>query len=329
MAAPEKAASASPAPAPAARPPEPSLPMRTRLRQSIFEVILPLVAAGIVVTGWVSVAPARMAEWGAVKTIIFSIPFVLALVVVVMFAYALGAHRRIRREWVRNNPDDPGCKNLLIVYDLSRKALYLPTIVASLLASALMFLKQRWGLLPDLEPTLLGGIWLGVFFVNFLVEEYDIDLRALIITVVVLAGAFMWVAVMNWIPEFFRFFHRFGMAIDAAGYALIAAVFVVAILYSVFKGTFHYAVITPNYISLQMGLAETGEQLSREQYSTRIEAEDLIERLLGFGRLIITFRDTRRAPMVFLVHGVGRKAAQLEGIRGTYLVDQQDPTRGA
>ncbi len=329
MAAPGKPPAGSPASAPAAEPPAPSLPAGARFRQRLFEIVLPLVALVCVVGGWVSVAPARMAEWGAVKTVIFSIPFVLALVLVGLFAHALGAWRRIRRDWVRNNPDDPNCKNLLLVYDLSRKALYMPTIATSLVMSALMLLKQRWGLLPDVEPTLLGGIWLGVFFVNFLVEEYDIDLRALIITVVVLAGAFMWVAVMNWIPEFFRFFGRFGIAIDAAGYALIALVFIIAILYSVFKGTFHYVEITPNYINIQMGLAETGEQLSREQYSTRIEAEDLIERLLGFGRLIITFRDTRRAPMVFLVHGVGRKAAQLEGIRGTYLVDQQDPTRGA
>ncbi|HRR79321.1 MAG TPA: hypothetical protein P5532_13050 [Planctomycetota bacterium] len=320
------ASQASPA---AGQPARPAGPFRAVLRQRLFETVLPLLALVCVVGGWASVAPGRMGQWGAVKTVIFSIPFVLALVLVGIFAHALGAWRRIRRDWVRNNPDDPTCKNLLMVYDLSRKALYFPTIVTSVVMSVLMFLKQRWGLLGDVEPTLLGGIWLGVFFVNFLVEEYDIDLRALIITVVVLAGAFMWVAVMNWIPEFFRFFERFGIAIDAAGYALIASVFILAILYSVFKGTFHYVEITPNYLNIQMGLAETGEQLSREQYSTRIEAEDLIERLLGFGRLIITFRDTRRAPMVFLVHGVGRKAAQLEGIRGTYLVDQQDPTRGA
>ena len=106
-------------------------------------------------------------------------------------------------------------------------------------------------------------------------------------------------------------------------------IFIIAILYSILKGSFQYAEITPNYINIQTGLAETGEQLSREQFSTKIDAEDLIERLFGFGRLIVTFRDTRRPPMVFLIHNVGKKSAQLEGIRGTYLVDQQDPTRGA
>lgn len=316
---PPAAPSASPTPA------KPRLPIR---HSRLLQVILPLLAAAGVVAGWASVALHRMSEWGPVTTIIFSIPFVLALVLVALFYRALGVHHRTRQQWVKNNPDDPMCRNLLIVYQLSQKALYIPTIVASLVMSALVLLRANWNLLPGLDPKLLGGIWLGVFFLNFLMEEYDIDLRALIIAVIVVAATFMWMAVMGWMPEFFRFFHRFEIEIDAAGYLLIAAIFILAILYSIFKGTFQYVEITPNYLNIQMGLAETGEQLSREQYSTRIEAEDLVERLLGFGRLIITFRDTRRPPMVFLVHGVGRKSAQLEGIRGTYLVDQQDPTHG-
>jgi hypothetical protein len=69
--------------------------------------------------------------------------------------------------------------------------------------------------------------------------------------------------------------------------------------------------------------------VSREQFSTCVVAEDLIERMLGFGRIIIMFRDTRRSPMTLLVHGIGKKATQLEAIRSTYLVDSQDATRGA
>ena len=322
MAAPDRPPAAQPPPA---APAGPRLPVQ---HPRFFQTVLPLAAAFCVIAGWASVALPRMSDWGMVKTIIFSIPFVLGLVLVALFYRALGVHHRTRRQWVKNNPDDPTCKNILIVYQLSHKALYLPTIATSLVVSVLMMLKERCGLLPGLAPELLGGIWLGVFFLNFLIEEYDIDLRALIIAVVVVAGTFMWMAVMNWLPEFFQFFRRFGIEMDSASYLLIAAIFIFAILYSIFKGTFQYIEITPNYINIQMGLAETGEQLSREQYSTRIEAEDLIERLLGFGRLVITFRDTRRPPMMFLVHGVGRKSAQLAGIRGTYLVDQQDPTRG-
>jgi len=326
VAAPTNPSAAPPAsPAPAKSP----LPKAPPSLRRVLQTVLPLLAVVGIVAAWACVAPRRMGEWGVVRTVVFSIPFVLALAVVAIFHRALRNRDHTRRNWVKNNPDDPTCRNLLIVYSLSQKAIYLPTIATSVVMGVLMVLKERWTLLPGLDPKLLGGIWLGIFFVNFLVEEYDVDLRSLIITTVVVAGAFMWVAVMDWFPEFFRFFRRFGIQMDSASYFLIAVVFVIAILYSVFRGAFHYAEITPNYINIQTGLTETGEQLSREQYSTRIEAEDLLERLLGFGRLVVMFRDTRRPPMIFLIHGVGRKAAQLEGIRGTYLVDQQDPTRGA
>ncbi|MBM4036270.1 MAG: hypothetical protein FJ291_31425 [Planctomycetes bacterium] len=139
---------------------------------------VPLLAAAAIVAWWTIIVSARMRDWGPVKTAIFTIPFLLALVLVGLFYRALGTYERIRRHWVKNNPDDPACKNLLVVYELSRKALYIPTIVVSLAASALMVLKDRWGMLPGLDPKLLGGIWRGVFFLNFLVEEYDIDLRA-------------------------------------------------------------------------------------------------------------------------------------------------------
>ena len=326
MAAPTSPSTVPPASRARSKPSPPKLPLSP---QRVLGAVLPLLAVIGIVVAWGLTAPQRMAEWGAVRTVVFSIPFALALALVAIFHRALRGRDHVRRNWVKSNPDDPHCKNLLIVYSLSQKAIYLPTIVTSVVVGALLVLKERWGLLADVDPKLLGGIWLGIFFVNFLVEEYDVDLRSLIIATVILAGAFMWVALMDWFPEFFRFFRRFGIQMDAASYFLIAAVFVIAILYSVFRGAFHYAEITPNYINIQTGLTETGEQLSREQFSTRIEAEDLIERLFGFGRLVVTFRDTRRPPMIFLIHGIGRKAAQLEGIRGTYLVDQQDPTHGA
>lgn len=346
MATPENApanppAPVPPAPAPSAlasppAPPAPSAPPAPRASGShltwlrVLQIALLAAAAIGLVVAWALLGARRMGEWGPVKTVVFSIPFVLGLVLVVLFYRAVRSIDRIRKKWMESNPDDPTCRNLLVVYDLSRKALYIPTITTSLVMSVLMALREDpWKLFPGLDPKVLGGIWLAVFFLNFLVEEYDVDLRSLVLTVVVLAATFMWVAVMGWVTEFFHFFRRFGMELDSTAYLLIAVIFILAILYSILKGSFQYVQITPNYINIQMGLAETGEQLSREQFSTRIDAEDLIERLFGFGRLIITFRDTRRSPMTFLVHGVGSKAAQLEAIRATYLVDEQDPTRGS
>lgn len=321
---------AAPPPPAAPAPVRPAAPRRPIPWRRIGQILLPLVAVTVVVTAWAGVAVPRLRgrEWDIIKTAIFSIPFVAALVLVLIFYRALRTYDRIRQKWVKSNPDDPTCKHILIVYDLSKKALYIPTITTSLVMSALMLLKDQWAPLARVDPKVLGGIWLAVFFLNFLVEEYEVDLRSLIIAAGVLAATFMWMAVMGWMKEFFEFFRQFGIQIDSTGYLLFAAIYIVAILYSMLKGSFQYVEITPNYMNIQTGLAETGEQLSREQFSTRIEAEDLIERLIGFARLVVTFSDTRRQPMVFLIHNVAKKSAQLEAIRGTYLVDQQDPTHG-
>ena len=87
------------------------------------------------------------------------------------------------------------------------------------------------------------------------------------------------------------------------------------------KGLFCYVAITPNYMNIQAGLTETAEQVSREDYTTRVDTGDFLERVMGFGRVIITFRDSRRMPMMLLVGGIGKKTQALETIRGKLTVD--------
>jgi hypothetical protein len=43
--------------------------------------------------------------------------------------------------------------------------------------------------------------------------------------------------------------------------------------------------------------------------------------VLGFGRIIITFADQHRPPLVLLVSRIGKKAAMLESLRGVTAVD--------
>jgi len=93
------------------------------------------------------------------------------------------------------------------------------------------------------------------------------------------------------------------------------------------RGLFYYVAITPNYLNIQSGPTETGEQVSREEYSTRIDTGDFLERLFGFGRIIITFSDTRRQPLFLLVGRIGKKASTLESIRGKLAVDRYQPVR--
>ena len=132
---------------------------------------------------------------------------------------------------------------------------------------------------------------------------------------------------MGWVKPFVRFFGHLGVEIDATGYLVLAGIFAMAILISWIKGLFYYVTITPNYMNIQVGPTETGEQISREEYSTRIDTGDFLERLVGFGRIVITFSDQRRQPIMLLVSRIGKRAQTLESIRGKLAIDRYQPAR--
>jgi hypothetical protein len=129
------------------------------------------------------------------------------------------------------------------------------------------------------------------------------------------------------VVPFVRAFRHLAVSVNSTGYLVIAALFLVATFVSWLRGLFYYVALTPNYLNIQTGPTETGEQVSREEYSTRIDTGDFLERLFGFGRIIITFSDQRRQPVVLLVGRIGRKAAKLESIRGKLAVDRYQAAR--
>ena len=89
---------------------------------------------------------------------------------------------RLRMEKMLRN--DPDINDWLIVFNWTSKILYLPTIAVSVLACLLMFLKQGGWFFEAVTPGMIGGAWLVVFFVNFLVEEFEISVKLLLITIV-------------------------------------------------------------------------------------------------------------------------------------------------
>jgi hypothetical protein len=74
-------------------------------------------------------------------------------------------------------------------------------------------------------------------------------------------------------------------------------------------------------MNLQEGPTETGEQIGREDYNTRVDTSDFLERLLGFGKIIITFKDQKRQPIALLVWRIDKKAQLLEKVRGKFAID--------
>ena len=257
-----------------------------------------------------------MGDWDWKKWIVFAVPFILlALSVIGWFIFRSAI--RTRREYEKNLKKD--IDEYLVVFNWTRKVLYIPTILASLLAALLMLLVEHKVI--HIDPRLIGGLWMVVFFLNFLIDEYEVSFQVLVTTLLLLLALGLWLTFLEWLTPFFRFVGRLGIVIDSLGYLLLAMVFGLAVVISWLHGLFYYAAITPNFINIQNGPSENGEQISREEYNTKIDTGDFLERLLGFGRLVVIFRDTRRHPMQFLVWGIAIKSHKLENVRAKLEVD--------
>jgi hypothetical protein len=229
---------------------------------------------------------------------------------------------RTRIATERTIRDDPDINDWLIAFGWTPKVLYVPTILASLAASILMFLRETdWGILAGINPKVVGGIWFAIFFVNFIVEEYDVSVKLLLIGMVGAGFLLLWLNLVGWVGGFFRIFRHLGFSISGTGYLLVTLIGVITIFISWLRGLFYYIAVTPNYMNLQEGPTEAGEQLGREDYNSRIDTSDFLERLLGFGRIIITFKERSRPPLILLVWRIQRKAQLLEKVRAKFAVD--------
>jgi hypothetical protein len=223
---------------------------------------------------------------------------------------------------------DPDMNDWLVTFGWTSKVLYAPTMAAAVLASILMFLHESgWSIFAGIDPKIVGGVWFAIFFLNFLIEEYDLTIKILIIAVVGIGFLLLWLHLLGWVVGFLKLFKNLAFSISGTGYLLVAVIGLLTILLSWLNGLFHYVAFTPNYLNLKFGPTEAGEQIAREDYNTKIDTGDFLERLLGFGRIVITFKDNRRPPHTMLVWRVDRKAEMLERVRAKVAIDhpQHEP----
>jgi len=262
-------------------------------------------------------------EWGANQMIALymAVGFVVA-VALVYLVMRKTVRTRVRTE--REIRDDTDINDWLVVFDWSRKVLYLPTIAASLVACLVMLIwrvSDPAGSADALVPRVVGGIWFAVFFLNFLVEEFEISIKIVVILALCALALGLWLYLAEWFGAFFGFFGRVSIAISAAGYLLVALLGLLAVAVSWIKGLYYYVVFTPNYMNIQWGPTESGDHISREDYNTHVDTEDVLERLMGFGRIVIIFKDQKRPPMTLLVWRIGGRAQLLEKVRGKFAID--------
>ncbi len=215
---------------------------------------------------------------------------------------------------------DPDINDWLVIFNWTPKVLYVPTIVASFLAAAISCFLSNSG-------AAIGGIWFAVFFLNFLIEEYDISIKILLITIVSLGFFLLWLHLFGWVGGFFGLFKHIAVSMKTTIYLLVGIIGLLAIIISWLKGLFYYVTITPNYMNLQEGPTESGEQIGREDYNSRVDTSDFLERLMGFGRIIITFKERKRQPIVVLVWRIQKKAQLLESVRAKFAIDHLQQTQ--
>jgi hypothetical protein len=262
------------------------------------------------------------AEWTTQRVIILLLP-VFLLVVAALVWLALRKTLRSRARLLKVLRADPDIDEYLVVFNWSRKILYLPLILTSIIAGIVTLIAGG----DQQVAQVVGGVWLGMLFLNFLVDEYEMSVKVLLILLLAVILLVLWLVLLGWLSGFLSFFRRLDVEISAVGYFLIAGIFLLAIGVSWIKGLYCYAALTPNYLNLQVGPTETGEQIGHNDYSTRVDTGDFLERLLGFGRIVITFRDHRRPPLILLVGRIGRKAQALESIRGKLAIDYRQATQ--
>jgi hypothetical protein len=255
-----------------------------------------------------------MGDWSSTQTIVFIAPFVLVLIgLLIWFLMRRSIRTRFRME--QQLHDDPDISEWLVVFGWTRKIIYLPVIVLSLVFFVL-------SLLIDRPSGAMGAIWLGVFLINFMIEEYDAGIKEMLLVVLGLGGVVLWLSYLGWLDDFWGFLRSISADMNGVAYLIFALIFLIAIVVSWIRGLFHYVAFTPNYINIQRGPTESGQQIGREEINTIVDTEDLLERMLGFGKIKVSFRDARMEDVRLLVWGIGKKSRKLESIRGAIVVER-------
>jgi len=243
----------------------------------------------------------------------------IAAGVIVWLVMRKTVRTRLRTE--REVRQDPDIHDWLVIFNWSRKALYVPTLAVSLMAANVMFLKEMGWFFDAVTPEIIGGVWFSVFFLNFVVEEFEINVKVVLIGALCLLALLLWLHLLGWVRPFVRMFGHTTIQMSWMGYLALAVIGMLTIGISWIRGLFYYVVFTPNYMNIQWGLTEAGDHVGREDYNTHVDTTDLLERLMGFGKIVIIFKDQKRPPLTLLVWRIGRRAELLERVRGKFAID--------
>ncbi|MHC5034298.1 MAG: hypothetical protein ACYTFZ_04620 [Planctomycetota bacterium] len=217
----------------------------------------------------------------------------------------------------------------VILWDRPRWVLYTPAMVLALLFGAFLLLRQ-WNLFPRaVTPRMLGGIWLVLCILNVCVEQFHMSIKVVLIIVPTIAAFLLVLHLIGYADEAVKLLRYAAVEVPVKLYFVTALMIGLVMFVGWVHGLFHYMAITPNVADLQRGLTETGRQIKNADYDVDFDATDVVERwLFGFGRIIISFRDPNRPPMVFFIPHASLVDERIRRVRSVTAIDRSPGDEG-
>jgi hypothetical protein len=210
-----------------------------------------------------------------------------------------------------------------ILWDRPRWVLFTPVMGVSILFGICMLLSDAGWFPQAITPRMLGGIWVVLCVLNVLVEQFHMSIKVVFIVVPTLGALLLLLHLINYADDVIHLVRYAAVAVPAKLYFMTAFVVALVMLIGWIQGLFYYMAITPNVADLQRGLTETGRQIKNADYDVDFDATDVVERwLFGFGRIIISFRDPSRPPMVFFVPHASKTDDRIRRVRSVTAIDR-------
>jgi len=262
------------------------------------------------------VADVKAQEFSCGSLRMISSYIVVGITVVAIFVgFILKRTKSVRTRIERDNElrQDPNMNVWLTAFDWTWLILFVPTIVLAILCGIVGYIIN-WTI-PESPTNLaihrtLGGVAFGFLCLNAAVVIFKLTPTRVLLFVLAIAALCLLLLLMG-VDIFLSFFEKFkhlGVKVDPLGYLLMAYVGFFFLRLIWIAGLFEYIVMAPNRLDIQRGLSESERGIQRKDFRVSIDTEDVILRLFKVGRIIISFPQSDRLPMSYLVTKIDKKS---------------------
>jgi len=233
----------------------------------------------------------------------------------ILAGFILHETKSVRTRIARDNElrQDSNISVWLTTFDWTWLVLFVPSIVILILCGIVGYIIN-WTI-PEGQANLiihraLGGFTFGFFCLNAAVVIFKLTPNRVLILFLAIGGFCLILLLMGVgiLLNFFENFKYLGVKVDPLGYLLMAYVgfFLLRLIW--IAGLFDYIAMAPNRLDIQRGLSESERGIQRKDFRVSIDTEDVILRLFKVGRIIISFPQSDRLPMSYLVTGIDKKS---------------------